>query len=158
MQEIDHITMVALIVTFIAVAFTLSMPGVFILSHLFSMGKRETTIWMRMETELKQERRERARLQLLVDRLLRQLREANVVPDLDTLYVTDEDLIFHQIDLHFNESELQDLCYRLGIDYENLQGLTKRDRTRSLTLYMERHDRTGELVALLICLRPTVAW
>lgn len=49
----------------------------------------------------------------------------------------------------FNESELHDLCYDLGVDYENLSAQTKSDRIRELILYMQRHRRLEELVTAI---------
>lgn len=119
---------------------------------------RERELWEKVTAQLKQERRERARLELIVDRLLRQLREAGLVPSVDDLYVTDRELTHHQIDAHFNESELRSLAFTLGVEYENLIGETKQDKARELVTYMERRDRMGELMALLVERRPGVAW
>src|SRR6185503_14426446 len=45
---------------------------------------------------------------------------------------------------HFNESELRDLCFDLGIDYEVLGGDDKTDKARELILYFGRVERTSE--------------
>jgi hypothetical protein len=34
------------------------------------------------------------------------------------------------LDAHFNESELRDLCFALGVDYENLPGARARATRR----------------------------
>ena len=43
----------------------------------------------------------------------------------------------------FNESELRDLCFDLGISYENLPGSSKADRARELIVYCEQRERTS---------------
>jgi formylglycine-generating enzyme required for sulfatase activity len=60
------------------------------------------------------------------------------------------------IDRHFNDSELRDLCFELGIDYEHLEGNNKGDRVRALVLYAERHERLDELAGIVLRIRPSV--
>lgn len=43
---------------------------------------------------------------------------------------------------YFNISELQDLCFDLKIDFDNLPGQSKRDKARELLGYMQRDDRS----------------
>jgi hypothetical protein len=45
----------------------------------------------------------------------------------------------------FNIEELQDLCFAMGIDYEELSGAGKSAKARELVLYMQRRGRLGEL-------------
>lgn len=59
---------------------------------------------------------------------------------------------------HFNEGELRDLCFDLGIDYENLPAQGKSDKARELVAYTMRYRRTSELVTLCRQLRPAVDW
>lgn len=59
---------------------------------------------------------------------------------------------------HFNESELQDLCLDLDIDYEALPGQGKADKPRELVLYAKRHGKTVELLTKCQMLRPNVDW
>jgi hypothetical protein len=58
----------------------------------------------------------------------------------------------------FNLSELKDLSFRLGVDYENLAGEGKQDKARELILYMQRNGRVLELVALCDQIRPNFDW
>jgi len=60
--------------------------------------------------------------------------------------------------LHFNESELRDLCFDLGVDYENLPGQAKSDKARELLGYARRHARWEELMRHCTRLRPRVEW
>lgn len=72
--------------------------------------------------------------------------DINLVPLLDLL------------DTDFNLSELQDLSFNLGVDYENLGGETKRGKARELLLYMQRHGRLSDLIARCAQIRPLAAW
>ncbi len=56
----------------------------------------------------------------------------------------------------FSDSELRDLCFDLGIDYENLPGAAKGDKARELILHVERLGRLPELVGRVIELRPHI--
>ena len=62
------------------------------------------------------------------------------------LYLTIED--------HFNEAELEDLCFRLGVDYENLAGQGKAARTQALVSRLHRNGRIGDLIQTCRELRP----
>lgn len=53
------------------------------------------------------------------------------------------------IDEHFNESELKDLAFELGIEYDNLEGRTKSNRVISLVEYARRHGLTDKLIGLV---------
>jgi hypothetical protein len=59
---------------------------------------------------------------------------------------------------HFDEGELQTLCFDLGVDYDSLPGDGKGDKVRALIAYLERRGRVQELVALGKRLRPDVPW
>lgn len=63
-----------------------------------------------------------------------------------------------QINDYFNAEELADLCFRLGIEYENLPGGTKSARARELADYCRRHGRVDDLIATCRQLRPHVLW
>ncbi len=58
----------------------------------------------------------------------------------------------------FDDEELHDLCYDLGIDYETLAGPTKPSKVRELIEYFRRRDRLDELVNGSREKRPKVAW
>ncbi|MCA9948972.1 MAG: hypothetical protein KDE48_04965 [Anaerolineales bacterium] len=55
---------------------------------------------------------------------------------------------------YFNESELQDIAFDLGVDYENLPGRAKGDKARELIAYLERRGRISELEQKCNQLRP----
>jgi hypothetical protein len=60
------------------------------------------------------------------------------------------------LDRYFNISELQELCFDLGIDYEHLGGASKSDKARELVAYAERHGRTTDLIARVRTVRPQI--
>jgi len=63
-----------------------------------------------------------------------------------------------QIAEYFNGEELADLCFRLGIAYENLPGTMHAARVRELVEYCRRHGRQSELIAACRQLRPHATW
>jgi hypothetical protein len=54
--------------------------------------------------------------------------------------------------------ELRDLCFRLGVDDEQLEQRTKGQLARGLIGYMGRRGRLNELIDLLRAERPHVPW
>ena len=60
---------------------------------------------------------------------------------------------------HFNESEVQTLCYNLGIDYEVLKGNNKTDKARELVQYLNRRDDIMRLEEEVARQRPdSIRW
>lgn len=59
---------------------------------------------------------------------------------------------------YFNDDELRDLCFTLGIDYENLGGDTKSEKVLELIQYCERHGRSDDLINTIQRYRPNVDW
>ena len=59
---------------------------------------------------------------------------------------------------YFSLSELHDLCFELGIDFDDLGGASKADKARELISYLDRRGRLPELVRILRQQRPHVAW
>jgi hypothetical protein len=55
---------------------------------------------------------------------------------------------------YFSDSELRDVCFNLGIDYENLGGDAKPGKARELVAYCQRRNRLAELEATCRRLRP----
>jgi DNA-binding NtrC family response regulator len=52
----------------------------------------------------------------------------------------------------FDLEEIQDLCFDLDIDFDDLRG--ERKKTRELVLYCQRHDRLEQLATRMAELRP----
>jgi len=55
-----------------------------------------------------------------------------------------------------SESELHNLCFDLGLDYENLAGESKADKARELILYFERRSDVATLITALTSTRPDI--
>jgi hypothetical protein len=62
------------------------------------------------------------------------------------------------LDEHFDEGELRDLCFVLGIPYSRLPGDSIHDKARELVLHCERHGLVHELEQVLRQMRPRAAW
>ncbi|MCP4361879.1 MAG: hypothetical protein GY796_28030 [Chloroflexi bacterium] len=60
------------------------------------------------------------------------------------------------IDL-FNEQDLRDLCFELRLDYENLPGLSKKDKARELIIFFDRRRRMNVLVTVFRESRPHIS-
>ena len=58
----------------------------------------------------------------------------------------------------FNDEELRDLCWQLGLDYHNLPATTKDGKARELIDYVGRHDLIYKLVDVGQSLRPNINW
>lgn len=56
----------------------------------------------------------------------------------------------------FNMDELQELCFGLQVDYENLEGATKNHKARSLIQYFSRRNRINVLVIAFQEVRPEI--
>jgi methionine synthase II (cobalamin-independent) len=60
------------------------------------------------------------------------------------------------IDL-FSEQDLRDLCFDLRVDYENLPGQSKKDKTRELIIFFDRRRRINVLITVFREHRPHVS-
>ena len=58
----------------------------------------------------------------------------------------------------FAPYELKDICWQLGIDYDNLPGAAKLEKARELVEYLDNRDRIPDLVSLGKRERPSVSW
>jgi Effector-associated domain 7 len=54
----------------------------------------------------------------------------------------------------FDDTDLQDLCFDMGIDYESLPGRNKRDKAREIVSYCDRRGIGFELQEIISRLRP----
>jgi len=62
------------------------------------------------------------------------------------------------VDFHFDEEELRELCFYLGIDYDNLPALGKINKVRELILHLLRRGRLSVLIQTAKDLRPQGQW
>jgi tetratricopeptide (TPR) repeat protein len=58
------------------------------------------------------------------------------------------------VDRYFDDNELRELCFDLGVDYESLPAAGKSARARELVTYCQRRNRLPELEAACRRLRP----
>lgn len=63
-----------------------------------------------------------------------------------------------QITEYFSKSELKDLCFVMGIKYEDLHGETITEKARELITFCLRHGQLQALVQQCRQLRPHVTW
>lgn len=66
--------------------------------------------------------------------------------------------LYRKMEPIFNESEIQELCFELDIDYEDLNGRNRLDKLRELITYMQRRNRLSDLVELCQAKRPRLNW
>ena len=60
------------------------------------------------------------------------------------------------IKTYFDDNEIRDLCFQLGVGYEDLPGRGKGAKARELVQFMERRDRLDVLVTKVRRLRPHI--
>jgi hypothetical protein len=59
---------------------------------------------------------------------------------------------------YFNKEELEDLCFNLGIDKDDLPNATKPELAKEIILYCERHDKLDRLLEICREQRPHADW
>ncbi|MBM4460261.1 MAG: ATP-binding protein [Chloroflexi bacterium] len=59
---------------------------------------------------------------------------------------------------HFNEEELQTLCFDMGLDYDSLEGQGKAGKAREFLAKVERDGTITRLLEMCRRLRPRVLW
>jgi hypothetical protein len=60
--------------------------------------------------------------------------------------------------VRFNESELRNLYFELGVDYDSLPGVGNIDKARELVAYYMRRDQISKLIAAGKKQRPDISW
>lgn len=58
----------------------------------------------------------------------------------------------------FSDAELREICFDLGIDYDEIQRENKREFVVELIMHFERRGRLSELVNACRQLRPNLSW
>lgn len=66
--------------------------------------------------------------------------------------------LYQDLSDRFSEDELRTLCFRIGVDYENLSGEGKSGKARELVLHLERFSRVNEFVEIGKRIRPDLSW
>lgn len=66
--------------------------------------------------------------------------------------------LYRKMEPLFNESELEVVCFELGVQYEDLKGRNRLDKLRELIIYMERRQQLPDLINVVQKQRPRVNW
>lgn len=116
--------------------------------------------------ELEAIRQEQEDLQQKIDSLNEEIDENR--PVTKAAYeepVTEEDLdsldlavLRDKMNKYFSLSELHNICFDMGIDYEDLAASSKMAFTRELIVYTQRRGQLNDLIEELRKARPKVAW
>lgn len=70
----------------------------------------------------------------------------------------DQTTLLRQIEVTFNDEEVKDLCFKLGVAYEDLPVQGRNNKMRELISHLDRRGRLLELVAVLKQERPNQPW
>jgi len=73
-------------------------------------------------------------------------------------YLENRNELYQLLCNHFDENELRDLCFRLDVDYESLQGTGKGNKARDLITYLERRSLIPQLIQVGNVIRPDIDW
>ena len=65
--------------------------------------------------------------------------------------------LLDELDSRVNSAGLKELCYELGVQYDNLPGSTKKEKILELILLLERQGYLEKLVKKTDALRPQSA-
>jgi len=117
-------------------------------------GLREEVFFLGRLISMMADRIEEAGLLLpdeVVDYLRRRHGRAPIVADPELVV-----LVQHALQQFFDQSELIQLAFELGIDFDNLPGSRKEDKTRELVLFVDRRGQLEMLVDVVRRMRPNV--
>ena len=87
--------------------------------------------------------------------------QSHLFPQHDLLINAENELetqLYALIKTGFNISELNEICFLIGIDEDSIAGNTIEDRSRSLIRYAFRHNQLQQLVNRCKELRPHLNW
>jgi len=59
---------------------------------------------------------------------------------------------------YFSLSDIEEMCFQLHIEYEDIRGRGISNKTREFIQYLQRHGRLDELLPLMQTMRPHVKW
>jgi hypothetical protein len=107
--------------------------------------------------DLAEERGESSALALAVERILTPLPPEHL-PRLEKLHPDSPHTVLRQFLLaHYSQQQLEEMANRLGVDWEQLEGMSKKAKGRALLLYLYRRNRVDELIALMQGQEPAPA-
>jgi hypothetical protein len=73
------------------------------------------------------------------------------------MIIMDQEQLLNDINQAYDEQALQALCFRLGIDYESLEGNDNPGRARGLVRHLRQRGRLAELVRAVVQDNPVLA-
>jgi hypothetical protein len=111
---------------------------------------------------------EKTRLRRQAEQIEREIKELEeTIHKLDSEVSTEDTEESHQpkliqitilLNRHFNHEELRTLCFRLGVEYDDLPAEGRANKARELVKLLDRESRILELIVLCKALRPNVTW
>lgn len=72
--------------------------------------------------------------------------------------VVDPVRLWQVLDEHFTFDELHNLCFALGIDFENIPGDGKKSKARGIVIYCRNRATMEQLVSMVRQERPNLGW
>lgn len=66
--------------------------------------------------------------------------------------------LLHVLDRFFDAGEIENLAFRLNVDFDNLRGGTKNEKARALIAYLDRRGLIDSLVEIIQTERPNLPW
>ncbi len=66
--------------------------------------------------------------------------------------------LLKMLNTYFDLNEIQNLCFEINVDYDNLGGNNKLDKCRELITYLQRRGRLDELIEVCLRERPNIPW
>ncbi len=70
----------------------------------------------------------------------------------------DDVAIRQRLSRHFSQDEIKTLCFDLGVDYDDLAGISKDEKARELVVRLDRDGKLPQLLKRGKELRPKVVW
>jgi hypothetical protein len=119
-----------------------------------ALAPRLAVDWRKMRTKSPDSPEVRNELERVATRIIEVLEELEKAPAPEPKAEIAPDKLRQLIIDHFNETELRNLSFDMGIRYEYLSGEGFLDKARELISYCIRRDRYGELVENCRTLRP----
>lgn len=117
-------------------------------------GLREEVFYLGRLISMMADRIQEAGLLLpddVVDYLRRRHNNSPIVADPELVV-----LVQHALDRFFDQGELRQLAFEMGVDFDNLPGVTKEDKARELVLFVDRRGQLEMLVQHIVMMRPNV--
>ena len=80
------------------------------------------------------------------------------LPDKQPTTIVKRDRFLQQLEEAFGEEDAKTLCFKLGIDYDDLPAQGRKHRLRELIKQLERENRIDDLVELCKQEGPNYNW